>query len=209
MILETLCVGPLEVNCYVLAARKAAQAVIIDPGAGEQKIRQALKKHGLTPAFIINTHGHYDHIGCDDKFGVPVFVHSKDALLLKDPNANLSGFFAIPYKVAAQVKTVEDGDMIESDDLSFKVLHVPGHTPGGIALLMKSPVSNILFTGDALFCGGIGRSDFAGGDQGLLIKGIKEKLLTLPEETICYPGHGPSTTIGREKQENPFLEDNT
>lgn len=205
MILETVCVGPMEANCYILASQENSSAIIIDPGADERRIKQVLDKHKLKPAFIINTHGHYDHIGSDDKFGVPVYIHSQDLALLQNSELNLSGLFAVPYQVNSEIRAVEDKAVIELEDIRLKVIHLPGHTPGGIALLMGKPANKIVFTGDSLFCQGIGRSDLSGGDESLLIKSVKEKLLTLSDDTVIYPGHGPSSTIGEEKRNNPFL----
>jgi hydroxyacylglutathione hydrolase len=205
MILETLVVGAMEVNCYILAQEKGSAAIIIDPGEGFRMINDALKRNALKPGLVINTHGHYDHIGCDNKFAVPVYVHTRDAVFLKDAGLNLSGTFALAYEVKSKIMTVEDNSLIELDNIRLKVLHIPGHTPGGIALLMEKPRERIVFTGDTLFCRGVGRSDLPGGDQEALIRHIKEKLLVLPDETIVYPGHGPSSTIGEERNENPFL----
>lgn len=205
MILETICVGSMQVNCYILASSKHRPAIIIDSGAEAHKIKQVLDKHSLAPAFIINTHGHYDHVGCDDEFGVPVYIHREDLALLKNSELNLSGLFALPYEVRAKIVLLKDLQTIELEDLQLKVLHIPGHTPGGIALKMLRPQDKIVFTGDSLFCQGIGRSDLAGSDESLLIKSIKEKLLILPDDTVIYPGHGPSSTIGEEKRSNPYL----
>ena len=205
MILETILVGSLETNCYVLAARADSRAVIIDPGEEERKIRKALDKHKLKPEAVINTHGHIDHIGCDDKFGVAVYIHKLDAPLLKNSELNLSSFLSMPFAINSDIHTLEQGDKIELGGLSFEVIHVPGHTPGGIALLLVVSGNKILFSGDSLFCRSIGRTDFKGGDNELLVKSIKEKLFVLPDDTLVYPGHGPSTTIGEEKRENPYL----
>jgi hydroxyacylglutathione hydrolase len=205
MILESICVGPLEVNCYVLASREKGKAIIIDPGAEARRIKQVLKKHQLEPALVINTHGHYDHIGADDSFGVPVYIHEIDSQLLKDAELNLSKMFALPFEVKSEVKALQEGQLIDCEELKLQVLHIPGHTPGGVALRLLKPVDNIVFTGDTLFCQGIGRSDIPEGDGDLLVKAIKEKLLILPEDTVVYPGHGPSSTIGDEKRGNPFL----
>lgn len=205
MILETVCVGPMEVNCYILASREGSPAIIIDPGDQEPKIRRVLDKHKLKPAFIINTHGHYDHIGCDDKFKVPVYIHRQDAALLKDAQLNFSALLALPCRVKSEIRVLEDGSGVGLDDIRLKVMHMPGHTPGGIALLLEKPVNKIVFTGDSLFCQGIGRTDFAGADGPSLIKSIKEKLLVLADDTVIYPGHGQSSTIGEEKRNNPFL----
>ncbi len=205
MILETVVVGPMQVNCYILACSKNSSAIIIDPGDQVRKIKQVLDKYKLKPAFIINTHGHYDHMGCDDKFGVPVYIHKEDIPLLKDAQLNLSGIFSMGYTVQSEIRQVEEGKIIELEGIQLKVLHIPGHTPGGISLLLEKPDDKIVFTGDSLFYQGIGRSDLEGGNESLLIKSIKEKLLTLSNDTIVYPGHGPSSTIGEEKKNSPFL----
>jgi glyoxylase-like metal-dependent hydrolase (beta-lactamase superfamily II) len=205
MILETICVGVFEVNCYILASRNESEAIIIDPGADEHKIRRILNRYMLEPAFIINTHGHIDHIGCDDKFGVPVYVHRQELGLLRDPQLNLSNFLMPSYNIKAKIKTLEDKEIVELDQLQLEVIHTPGHTPGGICLLMKKPTDKILFTGDTLFYQGIGRTDFPGANERELIKSIKDKLLKLNDDIVIYPGHGPSSTIGEEKRHNPFL----
>ncbi|MCX5709586.1 MAG: MBL fold metallo-hydrolase [Candidatus Omnitrophica bacterium] len=205
MILENIPVGALESNCYVLALGEGRDAIIIDPGAEERKIRKALEKHKLKPALVINTHGHYDHIGADDKFGVPVYVHKLDSAMLRDPMLNLSGMFSLAYGVKSEIKMLVENQIIAHDGIELKVLHIPGHTPGGIALVLMKPDEHIVFTGDTLFCQGIGRSDLEGGDGEQLVKAIKEKLLSLPSDTVVYPGHGPSTTIDEEKRENPYL----
>jgi hydroxyacylglutathione hydrolase len=205
MILKAISVGPMQVNCYILAAASNTSAIIIDPGYEVRKIKRALDKNKLTPAFIINTHGHIDHIGCDDEFGVPVYIHKADLAALRDPQINLSSFLAAPYSYQAEVKTLEDKDSIELGTIQLEVIHTPGHTAGGICLLMKKPVDNILFSGDTLFYQSVGRSDFPGADGDLLVKSIKERLLSLPDDTVVYPGHGPSSTIGNEKANNPFI----
>jgi glyoxylase-like metal-dependent hydrolase (beta-lactamase superfamily II) len=195
----------MQVNCYILASARGSSAIIIDPGAEEKKIRHILEKHSLRPTFIINTHGHIDHIGCDDKFNIPIYIHKDDLALLKDPQLNLSLFLASAYKVNSLIKTLEDQEIIELDKLSLKVIHTPGHTPGGICLLLKSPHNKILFSGDTLFCQSIGRTDFRGADEYTLIQSIKKRLFTLADDTVIYPGHGPSSSIAEEKKNNPFL----
>ncbi|MCX5695563.1 MAG: MBL fold metallo-hydrolase [Candidatus Omnitrophica bacterium] len=202
MILETICVGSMEVNCYVLAEKENSQAIIIDPGAQGRKIQKVLDKFKLKPAFIINTHGHFDHIGADNEFGVPIYVHKADAALLKDAILNMSGLFALPYTVNSKINILEDNQVVELGNLRLKVAHLPGHTQGGIGLILEKPLGGIVFTGDTLFCNGIGRSDLAGGSQELLAKSIRERLFILPDATKIYPGHGPSSTIGQEKRNN-------
>jgi len=204
MILETVNVGPMRVNCYLLACAPGASAIIIDPGDQASKINLALKKHELKPGMVINTHGHYDHIGCDDEFGVTVYAHKLDLPMLQEADKNLSSSFWSAYQVKSEIKTLEDKEIIKLDCLELEVMHLPGHTPGGIGLLLKKPQAGIVFTGDTLFCGGIGRYDLAGGSLRQLEKAIKERLFVLPPETVVYPGHGPATTIGREKSGNLF-----
>ncbi|MDD5408571.1 MAG: MBL fold metallo-hydrolase [Candidatus Omnitrophica bacterium] len=205
MILETVIVGPMQVNCYILACAEAGEAIIIDPGDQARKIKTVLDRHKLRPAMVINTHGHYDHIGGDDEFGVCVYAHKQDLVMLENAGKNLSASFALPYKVKSEIKALEDREIIKLDCLELEVLHLPGHTPGGIGLLMKKPQADILFTGDTLFCQGVGRCDLPEGSEYLLNKSIKEKLFVLPGQTKVYPGHGAPTTIGREKINNPFI----
>ncbi len=208
MILERLEVGELQVNCYILAESENSGAIIIDPGKEESKINRVLAKHKLHPVMIINTHGHIDHIGCDDSFNVPVYIHRLDSVLLKDPDLNLSSFLMSSFKVdkGTEIKTVEDKDIIELGKLKLMVIHTPGHTPGGISLFLDNRQVKILFSGDALCYRSIGRTDFPGAEEKTLVSSIKEKLFKLPPETIVYPGHGPSSTIGAEAKNNPFLK---
>jgi len=207
MILEKVTVGIFQVNCYILAEASGGAAAIIDPGADENNIRKALVKHQLKPGVVINTHGHFDHIGCDDKFGVPVYVHPDDAALLKDARLNLSDFlFNTSYAMGkVTIKLAQDKDIIKLDGIELEVIATPGHTRGGICLLLKKPQNKILFSGDTLFYQGVGRTDFPGASESDLVKSIKEKLFRLSGDTVVYPGHGPSSTIKEEKENNPFL----
>jgi hydroxyacylglutathione hydrolase len=204
MILECVVVGQLEVNCYVLAAGAGRQALIIDPGDDEEKIFAVLERNKLTPGLVVNTHGHCDHIGCDDSFGVQVCIHALDAPMLASPKLNLSVVLGEFCKVRARIRELGDAQEIELDGCRLQVMHTPGHTPGGICLLMKGPETGRLFSGDTLFSGSVGRSDLQGGDGRALQRSLRS-LAALPDATAVFPGHGPSTTIGKEKQENPFL----
>ncbi len=206
MILETICVGTFQVNCYILSMGKNRKAIIIDPGDQKDKIEEALDQHKLKPAFIINTHGHIDHIGSDQEFAVPIYIHRDEAPMLASPELNLSNFLNVPYSVKSPVKVLDDKSKIVLDEIELEVIHTPGHTRGGICLLLKKPVTNILFSGDTLFYESVGRTDFAGASAASLMKSIKEKLLLLPDDTVIYPGHGRSSTIGHEKRHNPFLK---
>ena len=206
MKIETICVGSFEVNCYIVFDASTREAIIIDPGADEKQIKRFSKVEGLKPAFIINTHGHIDHIGADNQFALPVYIHRDDVTLLRDPRLNLSEFLTSPFKVIQQIRTLEDNQDIYLDEvIHLKVIHTPGHTPGSICLLLRYPKEKILFSGDTLFYEGIGRTDFPAASSDLLISSIKKRLFVLDDETVIYPGHGPRTSIGHEKKANPFL----
>lgn len=201
MRIDILPVGHMQANCYVVSSQKTKNAILIDPGDEYSTIKNFLEKNGLTAKFILHTHGHIDHIQADNQFNLPVYIHKGDLQLLLEPEKNLSSFFGYPFKVKLAPKTVTDLEAIVLDDLKLEVLYTPGHTPGGICLRTDKAV----FTGDTLFAGSIGRTDFPGASQNELLKSIQEKLLNLPDNTIIYPGHGPASTIGREKKMNPFL----
>ena len=194
MIIEKIVVGEFEANCYIVGCEKTKKAVIIDPGAEEEKIKRKLAEKELIPEIIINTHGHIDHIGANDKFNLPVFIHNLDKEFLYDPSKNLSLLFSEPFICNCEIKTVDDGDVIQIGDLKFGIIHTPGHTPGSICL----KIENFLFSGDTIFANGIGRTDFPGSDEKSLFQSIK-KIFTLPRQTILLPGHGPSSTIEIEK----------
>lgn len=205
--LETLalCVGPLQSNCYILINNETNNAIIIDPGADGPQIEAAINKRGLIPIKILNTHGHGDHIGANqhikNTFNIPIYIHSGDAPMLDDPDKNLSSFIGMPITSPEADHELNDNDAIVFDSFSINVYHTPGHSPGGVSF----HVENLLFSGDALFKQSIGRSDLPGASHETLMQGIKNKLLVLPDDTIVYPGHGPSTTIGEEKENNPYL----
>lgn len=204
--LRVLAVGPLATNCYVLASATDTTAVIIDPGDDYGAIRGVLEEGKLELGAIIFTHGHYDHTGAAKELlsahTAPVFVHPLDAPMLSDAFANLSATFdQQPQSVSIDWQPAQAGADIRIGGVDLNVLHTPGHTPGGISLLAGGAV----FCGDALFAGSIGRTDLPGGDHATLIESIRKNLLTLPDETIVYPGHGPATTIGIERNSNPFL----
>lgn len=201
MRIDIIPVGHMQANCYVVSSQSTKNAIIIDPGDEYGVIKKFLEKKGLSAKFILHTHGHIDHIQADNEFNLPVYVHKGDLPLLLEPEKNLSSFFGNPFKVKLAPKTLQDGEAVVLDDLKLEVLHTPGHTPGGICLRSDKAV----FTGDTLFAGSIGRTDFPGASQDELLKSIRDKLLNLPDNTIVYPGHGPASTIGREKKMNPFL----
>ena len=199
--LKKFIVGPLAVNAYLLADPASKKACLIDPGADAKKIKDFIKNNGFELKFIINTHGHGDHIGANGKFDVPIYVHSLDKDFLGDPDKNMSRMFIFSVKSPPAARLLEDGDTIEVGALKLTVLHTPGHTPGSLSLKLDG----IVFTGDTLFNSGVGRTDFDYGDETALLNSIKNKLMTLADDTIIYPGHGEESTIGRERRDNPFL----
>lgn len=202
MRIDTLAVGHMQANCYIVSSQKTGNAILIDPGDEYDKINDFLEKNKLTAKLIVHTHGHIDHIQADNEFNLPVYAHKSDLGLLKNPEKNLSSFLSHPFTVKREIVILEDGQSVALDDLRLTVLHTPGHTPGGICL----KVNNAVFTGDTLFAGSIGRTDFPGASEEQLLQSIRDKLINLADDTIVYPGHGPESTMGREKRTNPFLQ---
>ncbi|MCM8804572.1 MAG: MBL fold metallo-hydrolase [Candidatus Omnitrophica bacterium] len=196
MILEKIVVGGFLTNCYIIGCEKKKECGIIDPGDDVERIEQIIKKNNLKPIMIINTHGHYDHIKGNNFFNLPVYIHKYDKEFLIDPEKNLSSLFSTPYICKNNIIQIEEKDIIKIGNLSFEVIHTPGHTPGSICLKLN----NILFSGDTIFSDGIGRTDFPFGNEELLIKSIKEKILVLPDEIEVYPGHGEKTKIKNLKK---------
>jgi hydroxyacylglutathione hydrolase len=198
MRVQAFTVGVLATNCYIVNSQETGNAVIIDPGfdstAEATQIFRYVEEEKLTIKFVLNTHGHWDHIGGNEvlrkKYGVPVCIHELDAHEIASLNAQTS----------TETVMLRDADLVEFKDAKLRVIHTPGHTPGSICLLGEK----LVFTGDTLFAGGIGRTDFLGGSNRDMKLSL-EKLLRLPESLIVYPGHGPETTIAEEKQDNPFL----
>ncbi len=196
-----LIVGPLGVNCYIVIDTASKDAFIVDPGGDPREMKEELKSRGANLRFVINTHGHGDHIIANDSFDVPLYIHKDDAPFLSSPGLNLSGAFGIPLSIEKTPTLLKDGDEIPIGQASLKILHTPGHTPGSISIVL----GNIIFTGDTLFMGSIGRTDFPYGDTDKILNSIKKKLLTFKDDTLILPGHGESSTIGDERVNNPFL----
>lgn len=210
MILLGMEVGQLGTNCYIIGCEETREAAVIDPGGDAFKILKVLEKNNLTLKYIINTHGHVDHIAGNKQLKnetqAELIIHEDDAEMLTSSGKNLSIFSGMMLTGPAADKTVKEGDTITvGETVVFEVIHTPGHTPGGMTLKLKVDDRNLLFVGDTLFYGSIGRTDFPGGSYTQLINVIKEKILVYPDETEVYPGHGPATTVGFERQNNPFL----
>jgi hydroxyacylglutathione hydrolase len=205
MILETLAVGPFQENCYVIGDGETG--AIVDPGDEAARIALAVERTGLEIGQILVTHAHIDHVGAvgalADEYACPVLMHTEAEPMLQQlpTQAMMMGLrFA---KVPAVDRHIQDGEILEVGSLKLKSLYTPGHAPGHLAFYVES--EGLVLAGDALFAGSVGRTDLFGGDMGVLVRSINERLLTLPDETRVYPGHGPRTTIGDERAYNPFL----
>ncbi|MEP7365089.1 MAG: MBL fold metallo-hydrolase [Acidobacteriota bacterium] len=210
MIHEILSTGALQCNCSVFGDETTGEAIVIDPGDGSglDRLQQILDKHGLRVKAIIITHAHIDHIGAAAKLkastGAPVYMNSNDQSLYDDIEIQAQWLnMQLPAVTEIDVHT-RDGDKLTCGTTEMTFLHTPGHTQGSLCVLV--PSEQLLIAGDTLFRGSVGRTDLPGGDDRMLLRSIKNKLLTLPDETRVIPGHGDETTIGRERERNPFLK---
>lgn len=205
MIFDWMPVGQMGANCYIIGCEQTKEGAVIDPGEEGRRIVAKAKELGLNIKSIILTHGHIDHIMAVDAVkeatGAQILIHREDAPMLVDGKKNMSYFMGSLKNYSAADVLLKDGDTIKVGNLELKVLHTPGHTPGGICLVVEGKI----ISGDTLFEGSVGRSDFPGGSHDTLIASIKNKLMAYQDETKVYPGHGPSTTIGFERVNNPFL----
>ncbi|WP_157253315.1 MBL fold metallo-hydrolase [Nonomuraea typhae] len=207
--------GAFQTNCYVVAPAAGEECVIVDPGQeAADGVEELLREHRLKPAAVLLTHGHLDHVwsvapvcGARD---IPAWIHPEDRHLLSDPAAGWSGtsaqlFGGITLSEPDDVRELADGAVLKLAGLELVVDHTPGHTRGSVSF--RLPEDEIMFSGDLLFAGSIGRSDLPGGDYPTLLRSLAAKCLPLPDETIVLPGHGPQTTIGRERATNPYLKE--
>ena len=207
MILQMLTVGPIMCNCYIVGSGRTKEGMVIDPGAEADVILNAVRKLKLDIVLIVATHGHIDHVGAlrqvKKTTGAPFAIHEAEAMsLLGDLGMIVDEMLGSPYKSLPKPdRLLRDGEVIEIGDLRFTVLHTPGHSPGGISLLLPG----IVFCGDTLFNLSIGRTDLRGGNYATLMNSIFTKLMVLPDETKVLSGHGPESTIGFERRHNPFL----
>jgi hydroxyacylglutathione hydrolase len=205
MILETLTVGPFQENCYIIGDGETG--AIVDPGDEATRIALAVEQTGLEIGQILVTHTHIDHVGAvgalADEYACPVLMHAEAKPMLEQLPTQAMMMGLRFGKVPAVDRHIEDEEILEVGGLKLKSLYTPGHAPGHLAFYIES--EGVVLSGDALFAGSVGRTDLFGGDMEVLMRSINERLLTLPDETRVYPGHGPRTTIGDERAYNPFL----
>jgi len=192
MKIHRVVVGSLATNCYIVVSDQK-NAFVIDPGDEPVRIEAEIKKRGLSPRFVVNTHGHFDHIRANAAMRLPVYAHQIDADIISDPQENFLSVSFGSFEAVAVARRLKEGDEVTLDELSFRVIHTPGHTPGGLCLYGHG----VLFSGDTLFRDGIGRTDFPGASPRAMEDSLK-KLGRLDPQTVVYPGHGPQTTIGSE-----------
>lgn len=205
MIVHTLAVGALETNCYLAYCEASKEAIVIDPAAEPERIIATIDSLGLVVRLIVNTHGHLDHVAANDAVRTaveaPLLIHPNDAPYLQRTDPALARWLGAPGQLRPADRDLADGDTLVFGKCSLAVLHTPGHTPGGISLYGHG----VVFTGDALFNQGVGRTDLPGGNWRQLQESIRTRLYTLPDETTVYPGHGPTTTVGVERADNPYV----
>ena len=207
MIQKGLTVGLLEVNCYILGDEETKEAVVIDPGGDEEEILEALKYAELNLKYIIDTHGHFDHVDANQPLkeatGAKIAIHEADAQMLSQPSADAMFFTGNRVRLSQADLLLKEDDLLSFGTYRLKVLHTPGHTPGGISLVLEG--HTYVYVGDLLFAGSIGRTDFPGGSFDDLIQAVRTKIFPLGDRYAVYPGHGPVTTVGHERKFNPFF----
>lgn len=204
---SSLTVGALAVNCWLVANEDTKEALVIDPGEEAERIKAYAEQKGWVIRYLLLTHGHSDHMGGVEALKAltkaPVYALKEEEALLLDAGMNLSTDINFRPIIVKADEFFEDGQTVTLCGITLEVLHTPGHTPGGCCFYCEE--AGCVFSGDTLFQGSVGRSDFPGGSMSKLVRSVKEKLLVLPEETVVYPGHGERTSIGYEKKYNPFL----
>lgn len=197
-------------NCYVVSLPGRDDCVVVDPGLEPGRILAVMRDAGLSPAAILCTHGHADHIAGNAALKqafpeVPLIIGEGDAEKLTDPMLNLSAMFSAPLVSPAADRLVREGETVDAAGMSFVVRETPGHSSGHVVFIYSGQEPAVVFGGDVLFQGSVGRTDFPDGDSALLVRSIREKLFTLPPDTEVYPGHGEPTTIGEEQESNPYV----
>jgi hydroxyacylglutathione hydrolase len=207
MILKGLVVGPIGANCYIIGNEGSKDGAIIDPGGDVERILQVAKEIGLEIRFIIATHGHFDHTAAvkqlKEELDVDFLLHRDDLLFVQRSKKSAQKWGIVIEQVPDPDRYIEHGDVLKLGALELRIIHTPGHSPGGISIYIET--ENVLFSGDTLFNGSVGRTDFDGGSMEVLVRSIKERLFTLPDSTVVHTGHGTQTTIEYEKMHNFFV----
>lgn len=208
MKIQNFVLGMVGTNCYLVVNEEEKQCILIDPAVYSGEIAEQIRREGLDLRAILLTHGHFDHIMGIDGFRkefpeIPVYAHREEEALLKDASMNASLEFGRQYTFSGAAYA-EDGDVLDLAGMQFRVIHTPGHTIGGCCYYL--PEEKVLFSGDTLFRESIGRTDFPTGNSSQLMRSVRKKLFTLPEDTVVYPGHMEATTIGDELKYNPYFE---
>ena len=206
MLIHTIPVGMIQTNCYVVGCEETKEGVVIDPGGNPERILAAVEKDGLTIRYVLNTHCHFDHMAANADVvaatGAPLALHPAEIPILQARGGAI--MFGVPVKESPLPDVeLEDGQVLEVGTFRFQVLYTPGHSPGHVTFYEAN--EGAAFDGDVVFALGIGRTDLTGGDWNTLMRSIREVLFALPDETVLYPGHGPQTTVGREKRSNPWV----
>jgi glyoxylase-like metal-dependent hydrolase (beta-lactamase superfamily II) len=205
LIIKTLAVGPIQANCYIVGCEDTFEAAVIDPGDEGDRILMSLAESKLRLKYIINTHGHFDHVGANkrlkDATDAQILIHPLDAPMLNHLSASASSWGLSIEDSPPPDRKIEEADTISFGNITLNTIHTPGHTPGGISL----HTDGYVFVGDTLFAGSVGRTDFPGGDMGTLTASIQNKLFVLGDNVTVFPGHMGQTTIGRERRYNPFV----
>lgn len=203
--IKAMTVGPIQANCYIIGCEDTLEAAVIDPGAEADRILLSLAESKLKLKFIINTHGHFDHVGANkslkDATRAQILIHPLDAPMLNQLSDAAASWGLATENSPPPDKTLEEDDTVSFGNITLKTIHTPGHTPGGISL----HTDGYVFVGDTLFAGSVGRTDFPGGDFGTLVSSIKNKLFVLGDDVTVFPGHMGTTTIGQERRYNPFV----
>lgn len=209
MILKSLVVGPIAANCYIIGNRETREGAVIDPGDEADRILGVVEETGLHIKFLVGTHGHFDHTAAagalKEKLGCEFLLHGADIPFVQHSKRTAQQWGIHIDQVPDPDRQVGDGDILKLGNLEIRIIHTPGHSPGGISLYLAS--EGMVFTGDTLFQGSIGRTDFMMGSMEQIVHSIKTRLYTLPDDTVAYTGHGEPTTIGQEKTSNMFVRE--